>query len=156
MGQECRNIPDPAQNGRRDDLIMPPHGSVFVPLLVFDIGCQKFIARLFDVRLSLYKEYLVSLNVNTVEDSGTMFSRRLVEILAYGSIAVINPIPAVDHYFKDYCYVVQNENEATNLFDRLEHGPSREDLERAEAGARYVLAEHTWTHRLNKILQVIS
>ncbi|RVP79040.1 glycosyltransferase family 1 protein, partial [Sinorhizobium meliloti] len=31
------------------------------------------------------------------------------------------------------------------LFARLKGGPSTYDLERAEAGARYVLAEHTWS-----------
>lgn len=103
----------------------------------------------------IYKDYLVSLNVNTIEDSGTMYSRRLVEILACGGIAVTNPSPAVDRYFKDYCHVVHNAEEAIDLFARLKHGPSSEDLARAEAGARYVLAEHTWAHRLEEIASVV-
>lgn len=104
----------------------------------------------------IYKDYLVSLNVNTIEDSGTMYSRRLVEILACGGIAVTNPSPAVGRYFKDYCHVVHNVEEAADLFDRLKHGPSADDLARAEAGARYVLAEHTWAHRLDEILKVVA
>lgn len=104
----------------------------------------------------IYKDYLVSLNVNTIEDSGTMFSRRLVEILACGGIAVTNPSPAVDRYFKDYCHVVHDAEEAAALFFRLKQGPSSDDLARAEAGARYVLAEHTWARRLEEILRVVG
>lgn len=104
----------------------------------------------------IYKDCLVSLNVNTIEDSATMYSRRLVEILACGGIAVTNPSPAVDRYFKDYCHVVHNAEDATDLFARLKHGPSPDDLARAEAGARYVLAEHTWSHRLEEVARVIG
>lgn len=104
----------------------------------------------------IYKDYLVSLNVNTIEDSATMYSRRLVEILACGGIAVTNPSPAVDRYFKDFCHVVHNAEEASDLFARLKHGPSADDLARAEAGARYVLAEHTWAHRLDEITRVVG
>ncbi|PIP02304.1 MAG: spore coat protein [Zetaproteobacteria bacterium CG23_combo_of_CG06-09_8_20_14_all_54_7] len=104
----------------------------------------------------IYKDYLVSLNVNTIEDSGTMFSRRLVEILACGGIAVTNPSPAVDRHFKDYCHVVHDAEEAAALFSRLKQGPSSGDLARAEAGARFVLAEHTWAHRLDEIVRVVG
>lgn len=104
----------------------------------------------------IYKDYLVSLNVNTVEDSPTMFSRRLVEIIACGGIAVTNPSPAVERYFREYCHVVQNEEEAAALFERLKNGPSKEDLERARAGAEYVEREHRWTHRLQEIRDVIG
>ena len=104
----------------------------------------------------IYKDYLVSLNVNTIEDSETMFSRRLVEILACGGIAVTNASPAVERYFKDYCYVVSNESEATKLFDRLKKGPSEKDLQRARAGAEYVEKEHTWTHRLEEIRKIVG
>jgi len=104
----------------------------------------------------IYKDYLVSLNVNTIEDSATMFSRRLVEILACGGIAVTNPSPAVARYFKEYCHVVQTADEAYALFDRLRHGPDAQDLERARAGSEYVLREHTWAHRLQEIMAVIG
>lgn len=104
----------------------------------------------------IYKDYLVSLNVNTIEDSGTMFSRRLAEIIACGGIAVTNPSPAVDRYFKSYCHIVATEEEARALFERLKHGPSPEDLLRARDGADYIAREHTWTHRLKEICDVIG
>jgi len=104
----------------------------------------------------IYKDYLVSINVNTVIDSPTMFSRRLVEILACGGIAVTNPSPAVEQHFKDYCHVLSSADEAADLFDRLRHGPSADDLARAEAGARFVLAQHTWEHRLKQIVDTVG
>ena len=104
----------------------------------------------------IYKDYLVSLNVNTITDSPTMFSRRLVEILACGGIAVTTPALSVEKRFKDYCHVVHNEEEMRELFNRLKHGASREDLERARAGAEYVAKYHTWEHRLEEIAKVIG
>lgn len=105
---------------------------------------------------AIYKDYLVSMNVNTIEDSPTMFSRRLVEILACGGIAVTTPSQSVEALFKDYCHVVSDSEEALALFERLRYGPSPDDLERARAGAEYVLREHTWTHRLEEILQIVG
>lgn len=104
----------------------------------------------------IYKDYLVSLNVNTITDSPTMFSRRLVEILGCGGIAVTTPALSVEWLFKDYCHVVQTEEEMRELFNRLKYGASREDLERARAGAEYVAKYHTWEHRLEEIAKVIG
>lgn len=119
-------------------------------------GLEVLPALSHDRTAQIYKDYLVSLNVNTIEDSATMYSRRLVEILACGGIAVTNPSPAVDRFFKDYCHVVDSAEGAAELFARLRHGPSADDLARAEAGARYVLAEHTWAHRLAEIASVVG
>lgn len=104
----------------------------------------------------IYKEHAVSLNVNSVTGSETMYSRRLLEILACGGIAVTNPGRAVDRYFRDYCHVVSSREEAGELFSRLRYGPSQEDLDRAAAGARYVRNAHTWEHRLQEILDIVN
>jgi len=104
----------------------------------------------------IYRDNLVSLNVNTVVDSPSMYSRRMVEILACGGILVTNPSAAVNRWFRDFCHVVNDREEAVDLFSRLKHGPDNADLERAEAGARYVLAEHTWKHRLLEIAKVVG
>lgn len=104
----------------------------------------------------IYRNYLVSINVNTIEDSATMYSRRLAEIIACGGIAVTNPTPAVERYFADYCHTVANAEEARELFGRLRHGPSADDLARAEAGARYVAAEHTWARALDRVVEMLG
>ena len=105
---------------------------------------------------AIYNNYLVSLNVNTIEDSASMYSRRVVEVLACGGILITNPTPAIEKYFKEYCHYVHDHPQAVEMLRRFKSGPSKDDLERAEAGARYVLAEHTWAHRLKDILTVLG
>lgn len=104
----------------------------------------------------LYKEHTISLNVNSVTGSETMFSRRLLEILACGGIAVTNPSRAVEKYFRDYCHVVTTREEATELLARLKFGTSKEDRERAESGADYVRKTHTWEHRLERMGEIVN
>lgn len=103
----------------------------------------------------LYKRYLISLNVNSVTDSKTMCSRRLLEILACGGIMVTNPSPIVNETFRDFCHVITDRAQAEELFSRLRHGPSQEDLDRAEAGAAFVRQNHTWQHRLQQLVESV-
>lgn len=103
----------------------------------------------------IYRDYMISLNVNTVEDSGTMFSRRLIEIIGCGGLAVTTPALSVSRYFKDYCHVVSCEGEARELFRRLKSGLTHRDREMTAAGAEFIIKEHTWAHRLEEIHKVI-
>lgn len=106
---------------------------------------------------AIYKSHLVALNVNTVENSPTMFSRRLIEILACGGLAVTTPALAVDRLFADYCHVVHNDDEARALFERLARdGYSARDREMMRAGAEYVLTHHTYSQRIDAILDVVG
>jgi spore maturation protein CgeB len=105
----------------------------------------------------IFRQYVASLNVNTVEDSRTMFSRRLVEIIACGGLAVTNPGPSIDQHFREFCEVVHDEEECRALFDRLaQDGLTKRDRDRALAGAEYVLRHHTWAHRVQEIWRVIQ
>lgn len=104
----------------------------------------------------IYRNFAVSLNVNTIEDSPTMFSRRVVEILACGGILVSTPSLAVNDLFAEYCHLVQSEDEAIELFQRLKYGPSKLDLEMAKAGSDYVLQNFTWQQFLEKIKRVVG
>lgn len=104
---------------------------------------------------NIYRDYLVSLNVNTIEDSLTMFSRRVVEILACGGILVTTPSMAINNMFKEYCHIVQSEDEAVELFQRLKLGASRDDLDKAIAGSEFVLSNFTWGHFLSQIQKVV-
>jgi spore maturation protein CgeB len=104
----------------------------------------------------VYRNYLLSLNVNTVQDSPTMFSRRLVEILACGGIAASTPAISVEILFREYCHIVRSTDEAHELCARLKHGANKQDRERAQAGSDYVLREHTWAHRLQQIVNQIG
>lgn len=104
-----------------------------------------------------YRSYLVSLNVNTIEDSDTMFSRRLIEILGCGGLAVTTPARAIDHLFKGYCHVVRSSEEATDLFERLSHkGYDAADRAMMEGAAEYVLQRHSYAHRLATVRTALA
>ena len=105
-----------------------------------------------DRTAQIYRDHMVALNVNTVEDSPTMFSRRLIESLACAAFTVTNPALSVDRLFAPYCVTVHGEAEMQELCARLKGGLSASDRERARAGAAHVLAEHTWAHRIAQIL----
>lgn len=104
----------------------------------------------------IYKSHVASINVNSVTGSDTMFSRRLLEIIACGGIAVTNPSKAVDGYFRDFCHVVNSREEIDELLMRLKHGPSTEDKDRAEAGALYAKNNHTWGQRLEELCAIVK
>ena len=111
----------------------------------------------YDQTAQIYKEYLISLNVNTIEDSSTMFSRRLVEIIACGGVAITNSTPAVEKYFKEYCYTFKTKEELEELLKRFQNdGLSDIDKQRLIEGAIYVSKYHTWTHRLQEIKNTIG
>lgn len=103
-----------------------------------------------------YRDYIISLNVNTNETSPTMYSRRAVEILACGGILVSTPSKAMGNLFSDYCHIVHNEDETVELFNRLRYGVSAQDLERARAGADFVAKNFTWAKFLEKITQTVQ
>lgn len=104
----------------------------------------------------IYKTYMVSINVNSIISSYTMYSRRLLEILACGGICVTNRNKCMETEFKEYCHIVSSEEEARELLRRLSFGPSASDFERARGGAAYVASKHTWTHRLQLLEDIIS
>lgn len=105
----------------------------------------------------VYRHHAVNINVNTIVDSPTAFSRRLVEIIACSAFAVTNRTPAVEGYFKDYCRIIDGPEDAKEVFNRIARdGLSVEDKDRAKAGAAYVLENHSWRHRLAQILDIIA
>jgi len=105
----------------------------------------------------IYKDYVISLNVNTITDSKTMFSRRLIEILGCGGVCVTNPALSIDEMFKDYCYVMNSEMELKEFINRIKiDGLRKSDYERIKAGSEYVLNKHTWKKRLDYVCNVIG
>jgi Glycosyl transferases group 1 len=105
----------------------------------------------------VYRRHIACLNVNTVDNSRTAFSRRLVEIIASGGLAVTNTTPAVIRHFRDFCEMVDDEEQARALFNRLSRdGWSPTDRERIRAGSDHVLRYHTWKHRLGQIMDRVN
>lgn len=103
----------------------------------------------------IYRNHRVCLNVNTVEDSPTMFSRRFLEILASGGLAVTTPALSIERQFGDFCHIVRNAEEATAVMDGLARGWRPIDNEMVRAGSEHVLKHHTWQARLEELLQIV-
>lgn len=104
-----------------------------------------------------YRDYMVSLNVNTVTDSDTMFSRRLVEIMSCGGIAVTTPAQSVSRLFADYCHIVNTAEEANDLLARFAtDGATPQDIAQARAAAAHVHAHHSWSNRLTQVLDTLN
>ena len=155
------------------DMIFAACQNNVVPLHVFDRNSNR-LSHFFEFRFpqksslqlhkkipytetaSIYKRYSISLNVNSVTNSETMCSRRLLEILACGGICVTNSSPAVERTFGRYCHVVDSPEQAHNLLARLRSGPAVEDMEKAEAGAAYVRRHHTWRCRLEQLEDAVN
>lgn len=105
----------------------------------------------------IYRSHIVNLNVNTITNSSTAFSRRFIEILASGGFALSNPTTAITTLFADYCKVTDSFEEASLFFSRIAcDGLSNYEREQARAGAEYVLNNHTWRHRIEQILELIK
>ena len=99
----------------------------------------------------IYRKYNVSLNVNSITDSPTMCSRRLLEILACGGILVTNNSLSVKELFKDYCTVINCSDEALELLPGMVERPSAENMDKAEAGSRFIAENFTWEKRLEQL-----
>jgi len=162
-------------NSRRRflDMVFAACDAARMPLHVFDRNSNR-LSRLLEFRFprhaqlrlhpqvpyeataSVYKRHAFSINVNSVTNSDTMCSRRLLEILACGGILVTNASPAVSREFGEFCHVVENAEQAAELFARLRFGPTAEDRERAAAGAAHVRLQHTWQCRLEQLAEAMN
>ncbi|WP_215112316.1 MULTISPECIES: glycosyltransferase [unclassified Exiguobacterium] len=102
-----------------------------------------------------YKGYKVMLNVNSVNDSPTMFSRRVFEGLACATPVVSTRSVGVDAMLGDYVFLDDGESDLDETFRRLMTDDSfYEDI--AMRGMRHVLTYHTYTQRLAKIVQDVG
>ncbi|MEC1205047.1 CgeB family protein [Bacillus paralicheniformis] len=102
-----------------------------------------------------YKGYKVMINVNTVKNSPTMFSRRVFEGLACGTPVISTYAKGVKNLLGDLVYISEDEKDINNAFQFLLN--SEENYrKKAMRGIREVLKYHTYTHRLNKIIDKIG
>lgn len=97
-----------------------------------------------------YKGYRYSINLNTIQNSPTMFARRVFELLASGTVVISNYSKGLPNFFGDLIISSDDSNVIGRRLDELEH----DDILRmkiALGGLRKVMREHTYAHRLNSI-----
>ncbi|MGG0307045.1 glycosyltransferase [Priestia megaterium] len=97
-----------------------------------------------------YKGYKVALNVNSVVDSPTMFSRRVFECLASNTPVVSTYSTGIKNIFKDIVFMGTTEQEFEKEFDKLLHDEAYY-RRRAHQGLRNVLQHHTYENRLEYV-----
>lgn len=103
-----------------------------------------------------YSRYRVFLNVNSVTDSPTMFSRRVFELMACGTPVVSTYAKGIENLFESNAvWLVHSQEEADEAIRTL----MTDDAEwrrRSLAGIRTVFAKHTYAHRLNDIFETLG
>ncbi|MHA7142672.1 glycosyltransferase [Arthrobacter sp. Sr33] len=99
-----------------------------------------------------YKAHPVHVNVNSVEQSGTMFSRRVFEVAACGGALVSGPGQGVDRVFGSIVPIVYDRSDAQAL---IGYWMENEEARNGDAwlSARHVYRGHTASQRLTYVLR---
>ncbi|WP_396128467.1 glycosyltransferase [Exiguobacterium mexicanum] len=102
-----------------------------------------------------YKGFKVMLNVNSVNDSPTMFSRRVFEGLACATPVVSTRSIGVKQMLGDYVFLDEGDAMLDETFKKLLTDDAfYEDV--AMRGMRHVLTYHTYTQRLAQVVGAIG
>lgn len=105
---------------------------------------------------NVYRQYSHCLNVNTVTDSPSMFSRRLIEIMACGRLAITNPSLAVSTRFEGMCEVVDSKEQADELFAQLSKGYTKHQEEMMRYASAHVLENYNYDQWLQHIIDFLE
>ena len=106
----------------------------------------------YDRMLSAYRAYKVFLNVNSVKESPTMFSRRVFELLACGTPVLSSESAGIRALLGSVTKVVDSEADATSELQRL-LTDQRYHERVAHLGYREVMTHHTYSARIGDILR---
>lgn len=98
----------------------------------------------------VYSETQFQVNVNTITDSRTMFSRRVFELLASQTSVITNKSRAADKFFPGLLFEANCAADVGHILSRAE-----DDLAAvkrlAHLGWREVMMKHTYAHRARQI-----
>ncbi|USA52759.1 DUF3880 domain-containing protein [Acinetobacter sp. C32I] len=72
------------------------------------------------------RNYLYSINVNSITNSPTMFSRRILESIASGCIVFSNKSEAIDNLFPDCCLQIENKDQLEFHLENIRNGNTSE------------------------------
>ncbi|MGR7921046.1 glycosyltransferase [Zobellella denitrificans] len=106
----------------------------------------------YEEMIQAYKAHPVQINMNSVLDSPTMFSRRVVETAACGAPLISGPALGMNRYLEEAGHIVHTESEAAQALENLLHHPAYR-WRVALKGARAVMRAHTTQHRLVQMLR---
>lgn len=102
-----------------------------------------------------YKKYDVFLNINSVKDSPTMFSRRVFEILCSGTCVVSSYSKGIKETLPGLVNLCRTANETKKHLELLLKNKELRD-QQALRGVREVLRKHTYKHRIRYIMEMLG
>ncbi|WP_368449330.1 glycosyltransferase [Cobetia amphilecti] len=101
-----------------------------------------------------HKGYKYQINMNSVQDSATMFARRVYESLASGTPVISNDSVGVRELFGDIV-IMPGEQSIAEQLRMLEVSPSAYQA-LARRGVRAVMREHTYGHRIQALCRLVG
>lgn len=110
----------------------------------------------YDEMVKAYKRYRVFLNVNSVKQSPTMFSRRVFELLACGTPVISTYSRGIVELLgEDVVFLTESESETRRHLEYLLNDD--EAWARASVrGIRKVMREHTYGRRLREVFEKVG
>ena len=105
--------------------------------------------------IKVYKKYNIFLNVNSMDDSLTMFSRRVFELLACGTNVVSSYSLGIKNMFSGIVKLSRNEEDTRKYIELLLNDKELRDR-LSLRGQREIFRKHTYTHRFQSILDKIG
>ncbi len=106
----------------------------------------------YEEMIQAYKAHPVQINVNSVLDSPTMFSRRVMEAAACGSPIISGPALGMNRYLEGAGQIVHTESDAAQVLENLLQNPAYR-WRTALRGVRAVMRSHTAELRLAQMLR---
>ena len=100
--------------------------------------------------LTAYRCYDVMMNVNTVTDSPTMFSRRVFESLACGTPVISTDSVGLRAMVAGYVRITRGSQDTTSHLQELLSDEERR-MREAHLGYRHVHTHHTYRHRMKEM-----
>ena len=104
--------------------------------------------------VNAYKSFLYFINANSVQESSTMMSRRVFELMACGT-PVLSPRYSANNMLNNCILEADSEEEAVAQISMISHNKGTWDYYSA-VGIKEVLTSHTYTHRMKFLLDMIG
>ena len=109
----------------------------------------------YEEMLTAYRCYNVTLNVNTVIDSPTMFARRVFESLACGTPVISSESEGMNRMLGEHVRVTRSMDETKHHLEEL-LGDEEARVREGHLAYRYVHENHTYRHRMNEVFNRVG
>ncbi len=123
---------------------------IFFPLeyLILVLKCIKH-----DKLQKVHKLFNYAVNINTIQNSSTMFANRVYELQAQGNILISNYSKGVSEKFKNV-FIVNKKDDLNVFFNKYNN--MKDIIEAQSIGIRNVMTENTAHDRMKEILTYLD